>query len=1151
MAKRTDYELQIAIGGKVDNSLSKSVSEINGKLDTVGSTVKAVAGIAATAFASIKIKDLFDDTIEASKDMQTSMAGVAKVVDGLKDENGKVTKSYYEMKDSVLDMSEDLPKTAEDIAAIMEAAGQSNIAKNELAEFTEDATKMGIAFDTTAEQAGDWMAAWRTALKLDQSGVVTLADQINYLGNTTSEDALKISDVVTRVGALANTAGISAASVAALSASMTKVAPEVAATGIKNFSLALVSGESATKKQIKTFEELGLEAGNVAKAMQTDSQGTILDVLERINKLDKDKQTSVMKNLFGSESLSSIAPLVANLDNLKEQFNKVGDSALYAGSMEQEYISASSTAANTDILRDNKIKAMQIKIGDTLLPLSTLASETTGNLAKMFGDFAEENTPVINEAVAGITDSFQEFLTDAVYQLKSFAEGGKKFLSGLKPIFNLLEDNPDLIPNFLKSTGGAIVTYKLGKNIGEIVKGAKEAGSPLKLLSSVITNPWALAIGAVAGGVAMFAQSIASANKELRAADLASRFGDISLSLEDLDSMAAELLYNDNFAKLSESLDIRNGLETLRDSIDDSLTEMNKLNWKVKIGLKLTEEEQAAYKNSVINFIADTQQLLDDTQYALNLSLDVLTDNDESGQAIRDSANEFYLENQDALSDLGDQLFTAMQKGFSDKKLTIDEVETISNLQKQMAAITNQLSQSKFEATLEVMQTKTLGTDLTSDSYKNLIAEMQEQSQSTIADYDESLAMNIANSKVRLKAGKINNDQYNEEIAEYKRNYLEDIGDVNLTISNFGTDTIFKAYDDEIEEALPQLSDKISKVVDDNKEILKGLFENDELGRMNTYISDMKEQMQELDSINPEMQKNLLDKYKELLPTKEELEELKQTYIDEKQSYIEQNKEVPETITSSLDTITKSLNEIFMIGAMGGDEQSIYSLIGSKIGEDADYKQLLTKASEAGADVPETLISSLDSKLPDLKSKASEIRSTIEDELESGINADIPVDISLYTKENVPNLFDTNFKELSNNLLNLLPGHKDGGIFNTPHVAWFAEDGPEAAIPLDGSSEAIRLWQMAGQILGMFDLNDEYKSRSISIPNSYQQLVNNASTNSSVTNAPTITIENHITVESGADVDKVKTAINDSYAQFKSYMSRYDKEITRTSMGGR
>ena len=44
-----------------------------------------------------------------------------------------------------------------------------------------------------------------------------------------------------------------------------------------------------------------------------------------------------------------------------------------------------------------------------------------------------------------------------------------------------------------------------------------------------------------------------------------------------------------------------------------------------------------------------------------------------------------------------------------------------------------------------------------------------------------------------------------------------------------------------------------------------------------------------------------------------------------------------------------------------------------------------------------------------------------------------------------------------------------GGIVMHPILTTFAEEGPEAAIPLDGSSRAVSLWYTAGRMLGMFE----------------------------------------------------------------------------------
>lgn len=46
--------------------------------------------------------------------------------------------------------------------------------------------------------------------------------------------------------------------------------------------------------------------------------------------------------------------------------------------------------------------------------------------------------------------------------------------------------------------------------------------------------------------------------------------------------------------------------------------------------------------------------------------------------------------------------------------------------------------------------------------------------------------------------------------------------------------------------------------------------------------------------------------------------------------------------------------------------------------------------------------------------------------------------------------------------------HANGGIFDTPHYGVFAENGPEAFIPIDNSKNAIDVWQQTGKMLGVF-----------------------------------------------------------------------------------
>lgn len=302
--------------------------------------------------------------VKAAIGFESAMADVKKVV------NFETPAQFKAMSDDVLNLSERLPMAAEGIAQIVAAGGQSGIAREELNQFAEDAVKMGVAFDQTASESGEMMAKWRTAFRMNQTEVVALADRINYLGNTGPANTKQISAIITEVGALGEVAGLSSAQVAAIGATMAGVGvkQDVAATGIKNFMLAMTKGSAATKAQAEAFKSLRLDSKQVAEAMQKDSQATMLDLLKRISQVDAAKRPALLTNLFGSESVAAITPLVTNLQLLSGNLTKVGDATAYAGSMEAEYKSRSETTANAMQLLQNRVTRLGITVGSMLLP---------------------------------------------------------------------------------------------------------------------------------------------------------------------------------------------------------------------------------------------------------------------------------------------------------------------------------------------------------------------------------------------------------------------------------------------------------------------------------------------------------------------------------------------------------------------------------------------------------------------------------------------------------------------------------------------------------------------------------------------------------------------------------------------------------------
>ncbi|MGM7369676.1 phage tail tape measure protein, partial [Acinetobacter baumannii] len=367
----------------------KQYEQMQGRMAKASDLAKKGLMVAGAGAAAMAIP------VHLAIDYESAMADVKKVV------NFETPQQFKIMGDDIIRLSTKLPMAAKDIAAIVAAGGQSGIAKNELLGFAESAVKMGVAFDISAQESGQAMAEMRTAFKMSQTEVVSLADKINYLGNNTPAAAKGIMDIVQRIGPLGEVGGFASGSIAALGATIRGmgVAEEIAATGIKNMMLALVAGESATKGQRAAYKDLGLDAGQVAKDMQIDAEATTLKVIKSISKLDKYKQAATLKELFGSESLGSIAPLLTNMEALEKNLSMVGDKSKYAGSMQAEYAARAATTANNIQLAKNQVAGLAINIGNVLLPpINTMLGKFTAVMT-VVQDWASRNPALASTLV--------------------------------------------------------------------------------------------------------------------------------------------------------------------------------------------------------------------------------------------------------------------------------------------------------------------------------------------------------------------------------------------------------------------------------------------------------------------------------------------------------------------------------------------------------------------------------------------------------------------------------------------------------------------------------------------------------------------------------------------------------------------------------
>ncbi|EEW0694175.1 phage tail tape measure protein [Escherichia coli] len=311
--------------------------EVRDRIAGAGATTTA-AGLAMGAPVMAAVKSYTS--------MEDAMKGVAKQVNGLRDDNGNRTARFYEMQDAIKAASEQLPMEngAVDFAALVEGGARMNVAnpddswedqKRDLLAFASTAAKAATAFELPADELSESLGKIAQLYKIPTRNIEQLGDALNYLDDNAMSKGADIIDVMQRLGGVADRLDYRKAAALGSTFLTLGAAPEVAASAAN----AMVRELSIATMQSKSFFEgmnlLKLNPEVIEKQMTKDAMGTIQRVLEKVNALPQDKRLSAMTMLFGKEFGDDAAKLANNLQELQRQLKlTAGNDAL--GSMQKE-----------------------------------------------------------------------------------------------------------------------------------------------------------------------------------------------------------------------------------------------------------------------------------------------------------------------------------------------------------------------------------------------------------------------------------------------------------------------------------------------------------------------------------------------------------------------------------------------------------------------------------------------------------------------------------------------------------------------------------------------------------------------------------------------------------------------------------------------
>lgn len=390
MAGNKTLDLTIRIAGKMDKSLLTAINGTQSRISDLSRSVSRVGTMGLAALGALTtgtVAAIASCTKEATT-FENQMADVVKYVDGLADATGRISdkvwtvgeggngktyaQNYAAMKDAILDLSTQIPYTAEDLTRLAAAAGQSGKSMDDITGgFLKDAAMWGKAMDISADQAGDWAAKWEVAFHMNHDQIMTLADQINYLGANNATTAAEIASVVNDAASLGQVAGIDPDATAAIGTAMLAMGVDAGRVGtsVKRIYTNISKGSSATKAMKEQWEELGFTAEGVAASMQKDGVGTMQKIFTAIDQLPEERQVAALSTLFGQWAIEGGAKIVGNLDYYAGVMESINDPANYTGSMAREFQIKADTPEAVKQMRNSAWSQLKIGFGESFLPV--------------------------------------------------------------------------------------------------------------------------------------------------------------------------------------------------------------------------------------------------------------------------------------------------------------------------------------------------------------------------------------------------------------------------------------------------------------------------------------------------------------------------------------------------------------------------------------------------------------------------------------------------------------------------------------------------------------------------------------------------------------------------------------------------------------
>lgn len=464
-------------------------------------------------------------------------------------------------------------------------------------------------------------------------------------------------------------------------------------------------------------------------------------------------------------------------------------------------------------------------------------------------------------------------------------------------------------------------------------------GSALGIAGSLLifgTGPLGWTIGIAAALVIGISNIAVGAWDAAKAKDLADRFGDIALSLEEIEYWAGQLTTSDLSIELDLWISEKSNLDTIKRRLKEAVTTLNGYNLRIQLGMEVT---QADYQSAIDEFITSAQEYLSQKQIVANLAVSILLEDSSLSVSLSEFASTFYTTSYTKISELGTQLKAVVSEGFVDGEWIPDKFTEAVKLQQEIQDVIDYISTVEFEAKIEALRMDTAGINLTADSFTSVLQEAQSIIEEQLTNLEDIRLENIKVARMQFDQNG-NQAVYDAALSEIEQEFNKKKLELSFSTFNFGMETIQQAFATELNAAVPALSITFKDAFE-NGFIMGARNPEDIYGEsLDAFMGDLHlayiAAIEELNISGP-ARANLEDLLAVLQPTTEDYKEIAEAALAA-------GKAVPESVV-------KGLNDVAQLEALTGSLNAQWYLIGKTLSTDTAFLDMLSTVEGAGKDI--------------------------------------------------------------------------------------------------------------------------------------------------------------------------------------------------------